>query len=752
MRICVLDMQPITPPVGGGRLRLIGLYHALGAEMQTTYVGTYDWPGEPARDQQITRTLREITVPLSPEHFAAHERLRAQVGGKVVIDTTFHQLGRLSAAYVDRAAAEARQSDVVIFSHPWVFPLVEDVLEPSRQLIVYDAHNMEGFLRMNLLDDGGEGSEIASEVIRMERELCRYAGLVLVCSQEDRLLFHDLYGIPCAKIKLCPNGVFTDTVQPASDAERAQAKTQLGITAAAAAVFVGSGYQFNTEAASFIIEELAPRLPSVMFVIAGGVASSLPDSCRTRPGSNVRITGQLSDEDKLAYLAACDLALNPMFGGSGTNIKMFDYLAAGLPVVSTSIGARGIEGIVPPAFLVAPPEDFVRSIDLLVNYPQLRRQISRSGRRLATEVYSWERISPSLGTLLERRHRHLSQPAPAFSVVVVTRSRQELLPGLLAALRAQSESDFEIVVVDHSPQPWSERERCHPGELYLHIDVRGSAAAANLGALVAQGEILAFLGDDSPPPPDWLRGAREVFHRPEVAAFSTAGVSPDFVLREFWIREEALNHAGGFLAGSDDRRMRVPDQWTPEPGDHGHVFLHADNRAAQQSDGQVNVSAWMPLPACEFVRQAADSILGERSDPDVLDSLAGRLETGECSRTAVLAELLRLGDLAGRRCEIVPLLPDVFQDENIFLLFLDDLLRSDGVEFVTNVYRQLLRRDTEPGALESNLWGLRNGTVTKQEVVRDVLRSKEATRVGVKVIGLDTTLPSDAPPGTLIRH
>jgi hypothetical protein len=160
----------------------------------------------------------------------------------------------------------------------------------------------------------------------------------------------------------------------------------------------------------------------------------------------------------------------------------------------------------------------------------------------------------------------------------------------------------------------------------------------------------------------------------------------------------------------------------------------------------------MPLPACEFVRQAADSILGERSDPDVLDSLAGRLETGECSRTAVLAELLRLGDLAGRRCEIVPLLPDVFQDENIFLLFLDDLLRSDGVEFVTNVYRQLLRRDPEPGALESNLWGLRNGTVTKQEVVRDVLRSKEATRVGVKVIGLDTTLPSDAPPGTLIRH
>ena len=37
------------------------------------------------------------------------------------------------------------------------------------------------------------------------------------------------------------------------------------------------------------------------------------------------------------------MAINPMFGGSGTNIKMFDFMAAGLPTISTEIGARGIE-------------------------------------------------------------------------------------------------------------------------------------------------------------------------------------------------------------------------------------------------------------------------------------------------------------------------------------------------------------------------------------------------------------------------
>lgn len=54
LRVAVLDMQPITPAIGGGRQRLLGLYHALGSAIDCTYVGSYDWPGEPARDQQLT--------------------------------------------------------------------------------------------------------------------------------------------------------------------------------------------------------------------------------------------------------------------------------------------------------------------------------------------------------------------------------------------------------------------------------------------------------------------------------------------------------------------------------------------------------------------------------------------------------------------------------------------------------------------------------------------------------------------------
>src|ERR1700719_4524217 len=96
LKITVLDMQPIDPPTGGGRVRLLGLYHALGADMRTLYVGTYDWPGPGFRRQMLSSTLEELLIPLSSEHFAAAEARSIETGGRVVTDSTFPELAHLS--------------------------------------------------------------------------------------------------------------------------------------------------------------------------------------------------------------------------------------------------------------------------------------------------------------------------------------------------------------------------------------------------------------------------------------------------------------------------------------------------------------------------------------------------------------------------------------------------------------------------------------------------------------------------------
>lgn len=502
LKVAVLDMQPIDPPTGGGRLRLLGLYRALGHELEARYVGTYDWPGPGYRRQMLSPTLEEVLVPLSPAHFEAAKARSKAAGGKGVIDTTFHELAHLSPDYVAAARDAAAEADIVVFSHPWIHPLVSDLLDPERQLIVYEAHNVEGLLRLELLDDGAGGSEIAREVVRVEYTLCRAAHLILACSHEDRSAFIRLYGAPPERTRVAANGAFTQAIVPATPEEKLAARKALGVKPGPMALFIGSQYGPNVDAARFIAATLAPGAPDVQFVIAGGVGEAV----KARR-ANVRVTGQISEEDKRRWLQAADLGVNPMFAGSGTNIKMFDFMAAGLPVVSTPTGARGILADGENMAVVA-PDGLADAISALVADPARARSMGRAARDTVERSYSWERISEQTGALLSRRRARLGRPTPYFSVVVPTYERHASLTSLIRLLAQQAFGDFEVVVVDQSAEPWPDHDEDFGLDLlYVHTDLRGAVFARNRGAGLARGEVVAFIDDDCQPSQDWLAAA-----------------------------------------------------------------------------------------------------------------------------------------------------------------------------------------------------------------------------------------------------
>lgn len=401
IQVAVLDMQPIDPPVGGGRLRLLGLYHALGKDFETRYVGSYDWPGEPLRRKQLTPTLEELVVPLSDDHHAAARRLSEAAGGKTVIDIAFARLGHLSADYL-RAAREAVDwADVVVFSHPWVYPLVAERVRLS-QLVVYDSQNVEGFLRAQLLETGNDvDRELLRGVLAAEYHLGLRAELVLACSEEDRERFARLYEWPEERMRIVPNGVMARQVVPASDEQRADCRRRLGIEQGArVAIFLGSAYGPNVEAARFIVDALAPASPELTYAIVGGVG----DQLRGLLARNVKVTGFVDEAARTCWLHAADMAVNPMFAGSGTNIKMFDFMAAGLPVVTTPTGARGIagEGACGLRVVDGNAGAFVTALRGLAADEAVRLSLGRQARAAVEERFAWESISPRLGELVRR--------------------------------------------------------------------------------------------------------------------------------------------------------------------------------------------------------------------------------------------------------------------------------------------------------------------------------------------------------------
>jgi glycosyltransferase involved in cell wall biosynthesis len=507
--VAVIDMQPITPPVGGGRLRLQGLYHNLGKYLSCKYIGSYDWPGENYRQLRITNGLEEITVPLSNEHFAASQSIDSQAGGKVLIDISFSRLGHLSTNYLKTAEEAIQHADVVVFSHPWVYPLLNRYITPN-QVLIYDSQNVEGYLRAQLLDEENPiEADLLRQVVQDEYELGSQADLILTCSQEDSARFNRVYEFPFSKMRVVPNGVMAFTEALPDENSKLEAKQSLRLDETKlTAIFIGSQYGPNIDGARFILEELSAVMPEVIFVIAGGVGEQL-----TSKRKNVVITGAISEQDKFLWLKAADIAVNPMFSGSGTNIKMFDFMAQKLPTVTTAIGARGIDTGSHNAMLICAPdvESFASAIKQLQD-TDLRNSIGEDARYCVEEGYAWERISSMTGAIFKNRHQFAGQPPPLFSIVIPTYERPEQLSELLNCLKNQIERNFEVVIIDQSSRAWenASTEFGFP-VTYYHSPVKGAVRARNTGAAIAQGEIIAFTDDDCLPDKYWLINARRYF-------------------------------------------------------------------------------------------------------------------------------------------------------------------------------------------------------------------------------------------------
>jgi glycosyltransferase involved in cell wall biosynthesis len=389
--VLVADNQVLDPPVGGGRIRIYELYRNLAAiGFEITYVGAYDWPGPIYRDQMLAPHFRECVTPLTQVHFTEDARYRVATGGKTTIDVTIPKLLKHSPRFHRMAEEFGRDASIVVISHPWVH---SHVPRRAEQKLIYDAHNCEFVVKQQILGDTHAGRELVHEVGELEGNLCREADLIFACSDEDADQFMNHYGVPREKIVLVPNGVDTRDVQPATVEQRQQARRDLGLPLdRPVLIFIGSGYGPNTEAAMFLVKDVASRLPECTLAIAGSVKESYEAAGGPQCGTNVVFLGVVDANQRRSLYQAADIALNPMFSGSGTNLKMLDYFAAGLPVVSTPAGARGLD-IEQGGCVVCAGEEFVLSVRELLASEQRRIEMGRKARIVAEEKYDWTLIA-----------------------------------------------------------------------------------------------------------------------------------------------------------------------------------------------------------------------------------------------------------------------------------------------------------------------------------------------------------------------
>jgi glycosyltransferase involved in cell wall biosynthesis len=155
-----------------------------------------------------------------------------------------------------------------------------------------------------------------------------------------------------------------------------------------AVVFLGSAHIPNIEAALFIVDELAPNCRNIKFHILGSVCNALP-----RTADNIKLWGIVDEETKSAIMQSCALAVNPIFSGSGSNVKLADYIGNGLFVLTTEFGKRGYSEELSHHIATASPHSFAAALKKALDNPDIQSKQAREARQ---EIFQRTLSMPSI--------------------------------------------------------------------------------------------------------------------------------------------------------------------------------------------------------------------------------------------------------------------------------------------------------------------------------------------------------------------
>lgn len=288
----------------------------------------------------------------------------------------------LAILRIRREVAKFRPDHVVLEGASWAVYLFLLALFLRSTLpgvkIIYHAHNVEYLLRLER-----HSNTVAAVTRYAEKGVLALCHQCFAVSREDCQRFSSLYGIDP---DLLPNGVDCSRGR-VKTAEIIEIKDRFAITDESI-LFMGLyAYPPNTEAVRFLIKDVIPELhrqrPNVRLVVTGG---DLPFSTPWLIN-----TGVLPRPDLDALLFACRIGVAPIFKGSGTRLKLLEYMAAGLPVVTTRKGAEGLdlEGGTHVLFAETGAEFQDSLLRLLGDWP-MSNNLSTNAAELVRKKFDWE--------------------------------------------------------------------------------------------------------------------------------------------------------------------------------------------------------------------------------------------------------------------------------------------------------------------------------------------------------------------------
>jgi polysaccharide biosynthesis protein PslH len=396
LSILFVSQTPASPPRFGAQARMHGLMTELAQRHDLTAVTLVDdeFDAEECR-RAMQAYCREVVMVPNPyvRQGLAKRLLQLQ---SLASTRSFERL-QVTVPAMQRAldrVLRARRFDVVNLEFTFLGDCNLRQAPPGERLppLVVDSHNIDYDLARQYARAGNSltrrlYAEANWRKLRRE-ELGTYrdADGVYLCSAADER--HLLDHLPGVRTVVIPNAADVEYYRPRPTDPQPDGRTL---------VYFGLlSYVPNVDAVIHFVEEIWPRIaevhPEARCKIIGGQP---PPSLLALAGPRVELTGFVSD--LRPHLAAAAAVVVPLRVGGGTRLKIVEAMAMGKAIVSTTLGAEGIEAVPGRDLLVKDaPAAFADAVNRLLTEPGLAARIGQSARQLAVERYAWSGAARAL--------------------------------------------------------------------------------------------------------------------------------------------------------------------------------------------------------------------------------------------------------------------------------------------------------------------------------------------------------------------
>ena len=394
MKILWVKANKILPVHSGGDLRSFNILRQLAVRDEVIFFSYYDEGADPDYEKNLQEQLPGA-VCVNTGRRQASRLARGMDYLLRLPQSAPYAVSRFGSGKVQqrlkRCLTEQRPDVVVCDFLDAAVNFPEQVTIPA----VLFQHNVESEIwRRHATNGSGPARKLIyglefSKMLRYEQKMVQRFDHVIAVSEHDKKLMKAW--VDPARITVVPTGV--DTCQFCPGPQPEQEKPLV--------VFVGAmDWEPNIDAAKYFCAEIWPlvlaKVPDAKFRIVG----RNPDRrVQALAGNTVEVTGRVLSV--VEHLRAAAVVVVPLRVGGGTRLKIYEAMAVGKAVVSTSVGAEGLDVHHGRDMILADsPVEFAESVITLLRDPDLRSRQGRAAAEVAAN-YGWPRIARKFGEVLQ---------------------------------------------------------------------------------------------------------------------------------------------------------------------------------------------------------------------------------------------------------------------------------------------------------------------------------------------------------------